>query len=73
MDDLSSPCVFILKGGLEQLFNFQMQVTLYPLIQKSLPMESLGMRASHTMPSSKGDHESAQEITCAYPEPLPTF
>ena len=73
MYDLSSPCVSILKGGLEQLVQLPDASDTIPIDPKILTDgEPWDVSESyHTI--QQDDHESAQETNCAYPEPPPTF
>lgn len=73
IDCLSSPCVPILEGGLEQLVQLPDASETIPIDPKILTNgEPWNMSKSYPA-IQHNEHESAQETICAYPEPPPTF
>ena len=73
MDSLSPPCVSILEDGLEQLVQLPDASDSIPIDPKILTDgEPWNMSESYNA-IQHDEHESAQETTCAYPEPPPTF
>ena len=73
MDDLSSPCVSILEDGLEQLVQLPDASNTIPIDPKILTDGEPWNVSESYHAIQQDDHESAQETTCAYPEPPPTF
>lgn len=70
---LSSPCVSILEGGLEQLVQLPDSSNSIPIDPKILTNGEPWNVSESYHAIQQDDHESAQEKTCAYPEPPPTF
>ncbi|RJE21851.1 hypothetical protein PHISCL_05802 [Aspergillus sclerotialis] len=73
MDDLPSPCVSSLEGGLEQFFRLPNASGTIPINLEILTDgESWNVSESLHTVQQAGD-QSAQEIACAYPKAPPTF